>query len=202
MMLDSRIKLGTQITVATVSGPKKATFEGKIDRNPDKVRVRWYPSGRLAYVEPRRILEWPKEPAPAPIGGRARTTAPRARPHADREEDTQPIQVQAVRAQLRAVPKPAGPTRSRGYLDHVRAQPCAGCRAPGPSDPHHWGPRGVGMKTDDHRTVPLCRRCHDTYHQTGSLPGMDPGTTRVLFLQRQVDLLVGWARKLESEDER
>ncbi len=72
--------------------------------------------------------------------------------------------------------------------------------AAGPSDPHHYGTGGgMGQKTDDYRTVPLCRRCHDHFHDHRELPGMGVATTRVFLLQRQVDLLVAWARMLVGQ---
>ena len=60
-----------------------------------------------------------------------------------------------------------GPWRSRAYLDTVRAKPCCVCGADGPSDPHHIGPlgsHGMGQQCADYYTVPLCRRCHDAWH--------------------------------------
>jgi hypothetical protein len=64
------------------------------------------------------------------------------------------------------------------------------CCRPAPSDPHHVGRRGVGQKTDDYRTVPLCRRCHDEFHATGMLRGV--GGVREHFFRKQIDLLVEW----------
>lgn len=100
-------------------------------------------------------------------------------------------------AQPRAVPKPRAPLRSRSYLDYVREHPCCGCGAAAPSDAHHYGARGVGQRTDDFRTVPLCRRCHDDFHETGSVSTattteLSRSGTRALFLRVQVDLLVEW----------
>jgi hypothetical protein len=84
------------------------------------------------------------------------------------------------------------PKRSSAYLRYVRQQACVGCGAPAPSDPHHWGARGMGQKTDDYRTVPLCRRCHDHFHQGGWIPPHNALETRLLLLKAQVDLLVAW----------
>jgi len=101
-------------------------------------------------------------------------------------------------AELHAVPKPAVPVRSAGYLEHVRAQACCGCSASAPSDPHHYGPRGLGQKTDDLRTVPLCRRCHDGFHDRGFVPDdarhspNERAATRERFLAAQVASLVAW----------
>lgn len=55
-------------------------------------------------------------------------------------------------------------------LNRLKALPCVGCHAPPPSDPCHanWGEfgKGMGKKSDDEYTIPLCRPCHknlDTY---------------------------------------
>lgn len=92
----------------------------------------------------------------------------------------------------------ARPVRSRSYLSWVATKPCASCSAPGPSDPHHFGPRGYGEKTDDLRAVPLCRRCHDAFHSStpespvGAIPPENRLATRLRLLERQVDLLLRW----------
>lgn len=78
-----------------------------------------------------------------------------------------------------------GPARSERYLVWVRTHPCLLCHRPGPSDAHHYGPRGLGQKTDDYRTVPLCRGCHDAVHSS-PVKGQQP------LYRAQVDLLVRW----------
>lgn len=106
--------------------------------------------------------------------------------------------------------------RSETYMAFVRRDPCCGCGAPGPSDPHHFGSRGVGQKTDDRRTVPLCRKCHDEFHAhgfLGSSSGFASGKsgrveTERLFYKTQVNLLLRWmdliaiARTEEQEQTR
>lgn len=92
-------------------------------------------------------------------------------------------------ASLAAVPKGRPPARSPAYLAYVRTHPCCLCGATPPSDAHHWGRRGVGQKTDDYRTVPLCRGCHDHVHAQG------PGKAVERLLRVQVDLLVAWLAK-------
>lgn len=87
------------------------------------------------------------------------------------------------------------PERDEAYLAFVRDNPCCACAAPGPSDPHHYGPRGVGQKTDDYRTVPLCRRCHDEFHARHTVPALNPNATRIRFLEVQVELLVRWTTR-------
>lgn len=55
-------------------------------------------------------------------------------------------------------------------LNRLKSLPCVQCHAPPPSDPCHanWGEfgKGMGIKSDDLYTIPLCRACHqelDTY---------------------------------------
>ncbi|UYZ80278.1 hypothetical protein [Moraxella bovis] len=55
-------------------------------------------------------------------------------------------------------------------LNRIKSLPCVQCHAPPPSDPCHanWGEfgKGMGTKSDDEYTIPLCRKCHqelDTY---------------------------------------
>lgn len=86
-----------------------------------------------------------------------------------------------------ALPKPTPPLSCEAYLAWVRKMPCCFCSAPPPSDPHHYGPRGVGQKTDDLRVAPLCRPCHDVLHSQPLTPRI-----REVLLAAQVDLLVRW----------
>lgn len=99
------------------------------------------------------------------------------------------------------IAKDAG-ARVELYLKYVRAHPCACCRAPGPSEAHHWGPKGrsggMGTKCSDFRTVPLCAICHEHFHRSGSLPNLERKDTENLFLCAQVDLLDAWASAEES----
>jgi len=102
------------------------------------------------------------------------------------------------------------PLRSQSYLRFVRDEPCCSCSTSAPSDPHHFGPRGIGQKTDDFRVVPLCRACHDEFHARGTVPAAydfnqskDATVPRVLterlFYRTQVDLLVRWIRTAEGQ---
>ncbi len=101
-------------------------------------------------------------------------------------------------APLRAVPAPRAPYRSGPYLAFVRARECCSCSAPGPSDPHHTGSRGVGQKADDYSCVPLCRRCHAQVTDHYTLPGRDRAEVALLFLRVQVALLSEWAHAAEA----
>jgi len=59
----------------------------------------------------------------------------------------------------------------KAHLDKVRQMPCIVCGRAGPSDPHHpkgveWG-CGTGLKAPDYTVIPLCRKCHQAYHDFG-----------------------------------
>lgn len=97
-----------------------------------------------------------------------------------------------------AVPRPRARFRSPLYLTHVRALPCLSCAAPGPSDAHHSGSRGVGQKADDFSVVPLCRRCHAVVTDTGALPGRTREETVLLVLRAQVAQLSAWAAEQQE----
>ena len=64
--------------------------------------------------------------------------------------------------------------RNRKYLDWVATQRCLAMGwKPDPdnketwNDPCHFGPRGVGLKTDDYRTIPLRNKKHLAGHARG-----------------------------------
>jgi hypothetical protein len=103
----------------------------------------------------------------------------------------------------RAPEQPKEPEQKNAqFLELVRRKPCCGCGAAAPSDPHHWAPKGLsgGMarKPDDLRTVPLCRACHDHFHDHGSLPGRSRPETREVFLAAQVSLVIEWNRAITA----
>lgn len=64
------------------------------------------------------------------------------------------------------------------YVAFVKNQPCCGCGVAGELtyeqrvDPHHYmeGEGGMGLKVSDWWTVPLCRACHDYFHDHRKLP--------------------------------
>jgi hypothetical protein len=89
--------------------------------------------------------------------------------------------------------------RAADYLRFVRKHPCCNCIQEAPSDPHHWGPKGISQKCDDLRSCPLCRHCHRTFHDTGRLPGLSKDETVVLFLRTQVSMLVEWVHEQSDE---
>lgn len=102
------------------------------------------------------------------------------------------------RPPTKAQPKPAPPGRSRSYLALVRGMCCTGCGASGPCEAHHWGPRGMGQKASDFRTVPLCVSCHREFHDTGRVSALGP-KMEAAFYEQMVRSLVIWA---ESEKKR
>lgn len=84
--------------------------------------------------------------------------------------------------------RPESPARAPHYLAFVRELPCCvgGCGAP--SDAHHYGPRGVGQKTDDYRTAPVCRWHH----------GLEHGGARCVGDPEIIDTLVRYLRVVEQ----
>lgn len=87
-------------------------------------------------------------------------------------------------------------TRDPKYLEHVRERPCCICGASPPSDPHHFGPRGMGQKADDRRTVPLCREHHDEWHTRGRIGLSSRVATEAAFYRAQVDALLAYADRI------
>lgn len=57
--------------------------------------------------------------------------------------------------------------RNNATLNEIRKKPCAACRRPGPSDPHHVKSRGAGGGDTSDNLLPLCRRCHQEWHRIG-----------------------------------
>jgi len=86
--------------------------------------------------------------------------------------------------------KPEGAAKAPHYLEFVRQQNCCRCGAEPRVDPDHIGPRGLSQKTDDYRTIPLCRRCHDL-RQTGKLPEFD-------WKHHMVNTLIRYLRIVEQ----
>ena len=60
--------------------------------------------------------------------------------------------------------------RDKQWLEWVRDQKCAECGRYGPSEPHHFKGdlhlSGVGMKSPDYLTMPLCLECHLLFHSS------------------------------------
>jgi len=87
-----------------------------------------------------------------------------------------------------------GLRRDPGYLRWIRGLACEGCGEYG-VDPHHEPPRSHG-DWHDHRTVPLCRECHDLRHRLGArdfwllqkcCPDTLTGSLRAQYLREHED---------------
>lgn len=100
----------------------------------------------------------------------------------------------APEAIARAVEK-KGPWRSPQYLAYIRAMACCVCGAPGPSDPSHHGRRGLGQKTDDYRTIPLCRADHDRFHARGVLGDRSLSETAAFVREVALHLIGGFLKR-------
>lgn len=167
------MKVDDRVIVRGLGG----SFESVIEAiEPDGGIVVRKGSRRMVVAPDRVRLLDPPQPARSPLERPAAYDAP----------------------ELTAQPKDP-PGRHEAYLAFVRTKPCCSCSAPGPSDPHHYAPKGrgggMGMKCDDRRTVPLCRLCHDHFHARGCLPDDSiDGTheTHLIFMEAQVELLVEW----------
>ena len=68
---------------------------------------------------------------------------------------------------------PSPPRRDPHFLRFVRNLPCIVCGTRRRVEAAHFGPRGLGQKADDRRTLPLCLNHHrtgsDSYHRLGPL---------------------------------
>ena len=63
------------------------------------------------------------------------------------------------------------PGMSDAHLDLIRSLPCCACGAQPRSEAHHLlqtGTRGMGLRSPDKYTVPLCTACHTDLHGNGS----------------------------------
>lgn len=74
---------------------------------------------------------------------------------------------------IRKVPKaPKRSTRyrSQAHCNHVRSHACVVCDAAAPIEVAHvrlGSGAGMGQRPDDHRTVALCKSCHQRQHTVG-----------------------------------
>lgn len=99
-----------------------------------------------------------------------------------------PTIVRAAPEALDTLVAKRGAWRSPAYLTFVRARPCCSCGAAGYSDASHHGRRPMGRKTDDFRTIPLCRVEHDRYHATACIGQRDPEQTKAFINEQLVEL--------------
>jgi hypothetical protein len=63
------------------------------------------------------------------------------------------------------------PEKNPAYLAFIRKLPCSVCCKTWGIEAAHFGGRGLGQKSSDLQTLPLCRKCHRTgpesYHTLG-----------------------------------
>jgi hypothetical protein len=60
------------------------------------------------------------------------------------------------------------PARDAKYLNYIRKQECCLCHTSNGVQAHHVGNGGMGQKTSDYNTVPLCLHCHGMVHNPPS----------------------------------
>lgn len=58
----------------------------------------------------------------------------------------------------------AGGLVSDAYCDWQRGRPCVFCARPPKSEAHHYPPKGRAGATNDLRSCPVCRHCHQRCH--------------------------------------
>ena len=98
-----------------------------------------------------------------PANGEAEDTIATARGIAAQgKQVVQDLRRQAERLEV----KGAARIESEAYLQHVREYPCAVCGQPN-VDPHHIETRGTSQKAHDLWTIPLCRKHHNAWHDSG-----------------------------------
>ena len=68
-------------------------------------------------------------------------------------------------SQLRSGPlyRASKPVRDPAYLRFIRALPCVACLRTWSVEAAHTGAHGIGQKSCDLKTIPLCRRCHPAF---------------------------------------
>jgi hypothetical protein len=103
--------------------------------------------------------------------------------------------------------------RSETYLDYVRSHECCSCSYRSPSEPHHCAPAGISpgitgssmsQKANDMWTIPVCRNCHDRWHQSltyRQLGARSVAQSDELLAQTQLELMAGWIRMLDSSSD-
>lgn len=110
-------------------------------------------------------------------------------------------ETRTINVGLRPVPKPPKPLRSKAYLAFVRMRPCCVCEATAPNEAHHFGPRGMGEKTDDYRAIALCPHHHREFHDHGVCRGWSRERTEKVFVQAMVAALYEWLPSHGHDDD-
>lgn len=181
------MKPGDNVTLRSFGRFERATI---LRLRGDSARLRMS-DGRERTVRASEVEVTGSTPTPM-LPPRTPLAQPPILPPAPRLDVARAALAQAVARPFHPVPKEGAAPRSTAYLDWVREKPCAWCSSPPRSEAHHYGKRGKGTKTSDYLTVPLCRICHQRFHDSGALPDSTPAATREAFLQEQIRLLHLW----------
>ncbi len=127
----------------------------------------------------------------------------RAVPQSNRPDPGSPAPLRLVHcgpAQLLPVPKKLPPVRSDAYREFVRGRVCIACeRENRPTEAHHEGPHGFGVKSDDLWCVPLCAGfdgCPRFYTNKNHLPGLSRVASVALMHDAQRILVAEFCRRL------
>lgn len=95
--------------------------------------------------------------------------------------------------------------RSRDpYLDFVKGHPCCvpSCGQNWGIDPHHAGgkgTKGTGLKCSDTLAIPLCRKCHDCWHDHRHFPNMTHEESKLLVETTTTTLQAEYAERNSEE---
>jgi hypothetical protein len=93
------------------------------------------------------------------------------------------------------IAKPAPAKRSSAFKEHIRRLACFNCSTIGrkqqyPTEADHEGERGVGLKTSDLLTIPLCTECHRWITDTYQLPFRYPASKATLRPREETEKMV------------
>ena len=96
------------------------------------------------------------------------------------------------------------PERDSAYLAWIRTLDCARCGTPHQSEASHCGPRGLGQKTSDYFTSPLCSRCHRLFEgrekEGDGYWGTDRNTANDVHMIYNCGTMIHWiGKKRKSE---
>jgi hypothetical protein len=88
------------------------------------------------------------------------------------------------------------------YLAWIRSLDCSICGMDQRTQTqvHHFGPRGVGQRTHDWFSSPLCALCHAQFHRWRTLPDLTGPAVPIFLLKDQVRLLLRYFASLLGPD--
>lgn len=105
----------------------------------------------------------------------------------------QPPAIQkAIRAERKRFQSVMG---AKAFISWVRLQPCIACGASAPSEPHHFGKSGMGLKCSDYLTVPLCTIHHRHWHDHRRIDPFTREVTESWFYRVQAEQLRDWLER-------